>query len=34
MTTADAIVIADITASAVILDDTGIAIDSCAWHRD
>ena len=30
MTTADAAVTADITASAVILDDTGVANDSCA----
>ncbi len=34
MTTADAAVTADITADAVILDDAGVANDSCAWRSD
>src|SRR6266511_3597320 len=34
MTTADAAVTANITASAVILDDTGMANDSCVGRSD
>ena len=34
MTTANAAVTADIIADAVILDDAGVANDSCVWHSD
>ena len=34
MTTVDAAATVDITASAVILDDAGVANDSCAWCSD
>ena len=34
MTTADAAATADITADAVIMDDVGVANDSCAWCSD
>ena len=34
MTTVDAAVTADITVSAVILDDTDVVNDSCAWRSD
>src|SRR6266496_823434 len=34
MTTADTAVTANIIVSAVIMDDAGMANDSCAWHSD
>ena len=34
MITADAAATADITADAVILDDAGVANDSCTWRSD
>ena len=34
MTTADATATADITAGVVILDNVGVANDSCAWRSD
>ncbi len=34
MTTVDATVTVNITADAVILDDVGVANDSCTWHSD
>src|SRR6266540_526319 len=34
MTTADAVATADITADAVIMDDAGVANNSCAWRSN
>ena len=34
MTIADAMATTDITADTVILDDVGMANDSCAWRSD